>query len=184
MGTPHVRPRRRRRRAGQGAIRRDFVNLVVDGEVVRTATGADSETLDWASWNVKEFAGREASIRVVDNNRFGWGPHPARPGDVRGCRRPDEAGELRLARLGGRDYYASVSYFGTPAGSRIMQGWMNNWDYANDIPTSTWRSSMSLPREVTLVSTPEGPRLVAARRAPVRRAARHRERGDAHRRHA
>ena len=59
----------------------------------------------------------------------------------------------------GRDYYASVSYFGTPAGSRIMQGWMNNWQYAEDIPTSTWRSSMSLPREVTLVSTPEGPRL-------------------------
>ena len=49
------------------------VNLVVDGEIVRSATGADSETLDWASWNVKEFEGREASIRVIDNNRFGWG---------------------------------------------------------------------------------------------------------------
>lgn len=59
----------------------------------------------------------------------------------------------------GRDYYATVSYFGTPEGSRIMQGWMNNWDYANDIPTSTWRSSMTLPREVVLTSTPAGPRL-------------------------
>jgi levanase len=40
-----------------------------------------------------------------------------------------------------------------------MLGWMNNWDYAGDIPTSTWRSAMSLPREVRLVSTPKGPRL-------------------------
>lgn len=134
------------------------VNLVVDGEVVRTATGADSETLDWASWNVKEFAGREASIRVVDNNRFGWG-HIL----LDQVMFADAAAPTRLESYDwldwGRDYYASVSYFGTPAGSRIMQGWMNNWDYANDIPTSTWRSSMSLPREVTLVSTPEGPRL-------------------------
>ncbi len=36
---------------------------------------------------------------------------------------------------------------------------MNNWDYAGDIPTSTWRGSMSLPREVVLTDTAEGPRL-------------------------
>jgi levanase len=49
------------------------VSLVVDGEVVRTATGRNSETLDWVSWDVAEYAGREASVRIVDNNRFGWG---------------------------------------------------------------------------------------------------------------
>jgi len=52
-----------------------------------------------------------------------------------------------------------------------MLGWMNNWDYANDIPTSTWRSSMALPREVKLVSTPRGPRLaqqVVSEIAPLR----------------
>jgi levanase len=36
---------------------------------------------------------------------------------------------------------------------------MNNWDYANDIPTGSWRSANTLPRDVRLVSTPEGPRL-------------------------
>lgn len=134
------------------------VNLVVDGEIVRSATGADSETLDWASWNVREFAGREATIRVIDNNRFGWG-HILLD-QVMFAEAP---APTRLESYDwldwGRDYYAAVSYFGTTGDARIMQGWMNNWDYANDIPTSRWRSSMALPREVTLVSTPEGPRL-------------------------
>jgi levanase len=31
-----------------------------------------------------------------------------------------------------------------------MIGWMNNWQYANQIPTSPWRSAMSVPREVAL----------------------------------
>ncbi|MGC5224937.1 GH32 C-terminal domain-containing protein [Micromonospora sp. DT81.3] len=134
------------------------VNLVVDGGIVRSATGADSETLDWASWNVKEFEGREASIRVIDNNRFGWG-HILLDQVMFG----DTSAPTRLENYDwldwGRDYYASVTYFGTPSTSRIMQGWMNNWDYANDVPTSTWRSSMALPREVTLVTTQNGPRL-------------------------
>jgi levanase len=134
------------------------VNLVVDGQVVRTATGANSEVLDWASWNVSEFKGRSASIRIVDNNRFGWGhiladefvasPAPATP---------------RLQTYDwldyGRDYYASVSFANMPQDKRIMLGWMNNWDYANSIPTSPWRSAMSLPREVGLTQTADGPRL-------------------------
>ena len=40
-----------------------------------------------------------------------------------------------------------------------MLGWMNNWDYANSIPTTPWRSAMSLPREVALTQTASGPRL-------------------------
>lgn len=135
------------------------VNLVVDGKVVRTATGANSETLDWASWNVAEFAGRQASIRVIDNNRFGWG-HLL----LDQVMFADQAASTRLESYDwldwGRDYYATVTYSGTPdSTSRVMQGWMNNWDYANDIPTSPWRSSMALPREVTLTQTAEGPRL-------------------------
>ena len=134
------------------------VNLVVDGKVVRTATGANSEVLDWASWNVAEFRGRQAQIRVVDNNRFGWGhiladeftasPQPARP-------RINSYDWLDY----GRDYYASVSFGNMPEDKRVMLGWMNNWDYANSIPTFPWRSAMSLPREIGLTQTPDGPRL-------------------------
>jgi levanase len=134
------------------------VNLVVDGQVVRSATGANSEVLDWASWNVTEFKGRQASIKVVDNNRFGWGHILA--DEFVASPRPATSRLQTYDWLDyGRDYYASVSFANMPQDKRIMLGWMNNWDYANSIPTSPWRSAMSLPREVGLTQTAAGPRL-------------------------
>ncbi|NYI99672.1 levanase [Nocardioides thalensis] len=134
------------------------VNLVVDGEVVRTATGSNSESLDWESWDVRDLVGESATIRLVDNNRSGWGHLLA--DQFMAADAPARKGLTSYDWLDwGRDYYAAVSFSGVPDGRRVMLGWMNNWDYANDIPTSTWRSSMALPREVELVSTPQGPRL-------------------------
>ena len=52
----------------------------------------------------------------------------------------------------GRDFYAAVTFDSTPDGRRILIGWMSNWDYANEVPTSPWRGSMALPREVSLVT--------------------------------
>lgn len=134
------------------------VNLVVDGKVVRTATGDDSESLDWRSWNVGNFIGKQAQIRVVDNHGGGWG-HVL-------------VDQVMLSDTGatdvmqsydwldwGRDYYAAVSFSNT-ADRRVMLGWMSNWDYAGDTPTSAWRSAMSLPREISLAQTAKGPRLV------------------------
>lgn len=144
----------------QAKVRSDetSVNLVVDGRVVRTATGANSESLDWVSWDVADLVGREATIRIVDNNRFGWGHVLADQFQVADV--PQRPSLTRYDWLDwGRDYYAAVSFSGVPDGRRVMLGWMNNWDYANDIPTSSWRSAMALPREVRLVSTPRGPRL-------------------------
>ena len=37
---------------------------------------------------------------------------------------------------------------------------MSNWEYGQDVPTSPWRSAMSIPREVGLRRTAEGIRLV------------------------
>ena len=54
----------------------------------------------------------------------------------------------------GPDYYAAVVYNGIPPGhSPILLGWANNWTYAQSIPTSPWRSAMSLPRELSLKKT-------------------------------
>ncbi|MDQ0825618.1 fructan beta-fructosidase [Arthrobacter sp. B2I5] len=59
----------------------------------------------------------------------------------------------------GRDYYAAVSFSNMPDGRRVMIGWMNNWDYARETPTGDWRSTMSLPREVSLIRVDGKPAL-------------------------
>lgn len=51
----------------------------------------------------------------------------------------------------GPDYYAGITYKNLPVGSSpISIGWANNWNYAQDIPTSPWRSTMSLPRKLSV----------------------------------
>jgi levanase/fructan beta-fructosidase len=52
----------------------------------------------------------------------------------------------------GRDNYAGVTFNDAPNGEKIFLGWMSNWLYARDIPTEIWRSSMTLPRRLELVS--------------------------------
>ena len=49
----------------------------------------------------------------------------------------------------GMDNYAGVTWSNT-GDRRIMIGWMNNWNYAGDVPCSPWRSAMTLPRELKL----------------------------------
>ena len=46
---------------------------MVDGKVVRTATGQENEHLDWASWDVRDLQGRQAHIEIVDTAKGGWG---------------------------------------------------------------------------------------------------------------
>jgi fructan beta-fructosidase len=62
----------------------------------------------------------------------------------------------------GQDFYAAVSWSDIPPedGRRVWIGWMNNWLYGQDIPTTPWRSAQSLPRALALRSTPAGIRLV------------------------
>ncbi|NOU87253.1 glycoside hydrolase family 32 protein [Paenibacillus sp. LMG 31460] len=62
----------------------------------------------------------------------------------------------------GRDNYAGVTWSDVPEqqGRRLFIGWMNNWKYANVIPTSNWRGAMTLPRELTLTAEMEGVRLL------------------------
>lgn len=53
----------------------------------------------------------------------------------------------------GKDYYGGVTFNNLPD-RRIIIGWMNNWDYADAVPTSPWRGSLAIPREVRLKKMP------------------------------
>jgi fructan beta-fructosidase len=135
------------------------VNLIVDGEVVRTTAGKESEALDWASWNVKDLRGKEAQIQIVDRNSGGWGHILA--DQITFADAPAQSAEQRASWLDyGKDYYAAVSWNDVPDGRRVMIGWMNNWQYANQIPTSPWRSAMSVPREIGLRTIDGHPQVV------------------------
>jgi fructan beta-fructosidase len=60
----------------------------------------------------------------------------------------------------GRDNYAGATWNDTPDGSRVCLGWMDDWLYAHDIPTSPWRGAMTIPRRLALKNLGDGPRLV------------------------
>ncbi|MCC6071937.1 hypothetical protein ACFSQU_20600 [Massilia sp. GCM10020059] len=63
----------------------------------------------------------------------------------------------------GADFYAGVTYSGVPDGRRVLVGWMNNWLYGQQVPTSAWRSAQSVPRELTLKTQDGNIRLVQRR---------------------
>lgn len=63
---------------GGGWPRKTCINLIVDGEAVRTATGPNlkpggSEALAPASWDVSDLDGQSARIQIVDLATGGWG---------------------------------------------------------------------------------------------------------------
>jgi fructan beta-fructosidase len=61
----------------------------------------------------------------------------------------------------GHDNYAGVTWGGTPGeqNKRYFIGWMSNWDYANVVPTQTWRGANTMVRELELVKDGSGYRL-------------------------
>ncbi|MFJ5995510.1 GH32 C-terminal domain-containing protein [Streptomyces sp. NPDC092370] len=125
------------------------VNLVVDGRIVRSATGANSETLDWASFDLRPYAGKKARIQIVDLNTAGWGHILADRFTAADAPAKSAVQRADWADYG-KDYYAAVSWENAPGGKRHIIGWMNNWDYSGAVPTSPWRGAQSIPREMAL----------------------------------
>jgi fructan beta-fructosidase len=51
----------------------------------------------------------------------------------------------------GTDNYAGITWANT-GNRKIFLGWMNNWQYANQVPTKAWRGSTTIARELSLES--------------------------------
>lgn len=49
------------------------INLLVDGEVVRSITGTNDDTLEWAAFDVKALKGKQAKIQTLDTSTDAFG---------------------------------------------------------------------------------------------------------------
>ena len=58
---------------GGEEVGKTCVDVLVDGQVVRSATGREEESLATATFDLGEFAGKKARIRIVDAATGGWG---------------------------------------------------------------------------------------------------------------
>ncbi|HVU26626.1 MAG TPA: GH32 C-terminal domain-containing protein [Verrucomicrobiae bacterium] len=137
------------------------INLLVNGTVVQTATGNNDETLRWSGWNVSQWIGQTAQIQIVDNSTGGWGHI-----DVDQIIFSDVLMNFNLEQANwvdwGSDFYAARVYrdYDGVEPCAIWLGWMDNWQYANNLPESWGQGAESIPRNLGLVSSPRGYQLV------------------------
>ena len=134
------------------------INLIVNDAVVKTATGDNSEQLKWFGWDVTAFKGDTAKIEIVDNSTGSWG-HINIDQIMFSDILMDQLYEQAYWIDYGPDFYAVKTYrnYDNDENRTVWLGWMNNWEYANSIPTS-WGGSTgeSIPREIELVSSGQG----------------------------
>ena len=64
----------------------------------------------------------------------------------------------------GKDNYAGVTWANIPEedGRHLFMGWMSNWQYANEVPTETWRSAMTIARELKLTKIEDTYRVISS----------------------
>ncbi len=133
------------------------LNLILDRKVVRTATGHASEAMEWDHWDVSDLQGREVQIQILDKQTNDWG-HIL----VDHIMQSDQpmSGSRDGARWAdwGSDFYAPRMFrdFDGAGGPVVWLGWMGNWEYANEVPTTWGRGYQSIPRELSLALLPNG----------------------------
>ncbi|KAJ6062153.1 glycosyl hydrolase family protein [Penicillium canescens] len=135
----------------------ECINLKVQGQIVRTATGADAEQLIPKSWDVTNLIGQIAVIEIVDLSTTGWG-HILIDEISFSNTSTEPYGPNWLDY--GPDFYAATTFNGLASTNRINIAWMSNWQYASAIPTSPWRSMLTIARKLSLKTIDDRPRLI------------------------
>lgn len=137
------------------------VNLIVNGEVVRSATGDNTLQMKWVGWDVRNLIGAEAQIQIVDASRASDAGH-LNVGQIIFSNSLMETGREHANWLDfGADYYAVRTYrdYDNAETRTVTMGWMGNWEYAREVPTSWGKGALALPREIELRSYAGGLRL-------------------------
>ncbi len=138
------------------------VNLLVNGTVVRSATGDGTDIMKWAGWDVAEFKGKQAQIQILDDTTIADFGH-VNVDQIMLADTPALAGREHANWLDfGADYYAVRTYrdYDNAENRVVTMGWLGNWEYANDVPTSWGKGALALPREIGLQSYAGGLRIV------------------------
>lgn len=104
---------------GGGYPGKTCINLLIDGQIVLSATGPNtqpggSEFLNWENWDVKQYQGKTAVLQIVDQASGGWGhinvdqisqsntkaakkPAPAPPGDAEANPHPESTHQIKIS---------------------------------------------------------------------------------------
>ncbi|WP_281281888.1 glycoside hydrolase family 32 protein [Catenovulum sediminis] len=136
------------------------MNLIVDDQIVAYATGNNSGSMSIASWDVSKWQGKKARLEIVDRATGPWG-HISVDQIVFADTPAKSAIEPAVWLDYGADNYAGVTWSGIEDGRHLFIGWMNNWAYANEVPTDQWRGAMTIPRELKLHKMAKGYRVAS-----------------------
>lgn len=138
------------------------INLIVNGKIVRSSTGSNSKAMKWDGWDVTELKGEQARIEIVDNyTKRDWGYIMVDHilfSKVLYNQRLDHALWIDY----GPDFYAAKTWrdVDNTGMQPTLLGWLGNWEYAREVPTSWGRGFESVPRLIKLKTFPEGIRMI------------------------
>ncbi|WP_207434824.1 glycoside hydrolase family 32 protein [Sabulibacter ruber] len=148
--------------AGGNHPEKASINLLVDGKTVRTTTADNSSVFKWKGWDVSEFKGKKASIQLVDEVTGGKWDYISVDHILFSDVLMNQNLEHALWLDYGPDFYAARTWRDIDQKSKrtTMLGWLGNWDYARDVPTTWGKGFESVPRELALIKQGSGIRMV------------------------
>ena len=134
------------------------IQLIVDGNIERTATGDNTRVFKWRGWDVRNLIGKQGHIEIIDRETKGaiGIDHIMFSNDLR-----DYNLEHALWLDYGNDYYATRTWRNydenkNTGDSIFAISWLGNWQYARKQPTSWGKGFQSIPRTMELKKTDTG----------------------------
>ncbi|MGO4878501.1 glycoside hydrolase family 32 protein [Pedobacter psychrotolerans] len=137
------------------------INLLVDGQVVRTTSGDNTKVFKWNGWDVRPWIGKKAQLELVDLSKDTTIGFIAIDHITFSDQLSNQHLEHALWLDDGPDYYATRTWrdydkSSGPADTVHAIGWMGNWDYARKAPSKWGKGFQSVPRMMTLREMPSG----------------------------
>jgi sucrose-6-phosphate hydrolase SacC (GH32 family) len=147
--------------SGSKDIHNQAVQLVVDGQVRAESAGKGDSIFRWKGWDVSKWLGKNAKIRMIDKTAND-SVHIAIDHIQFSDQLMDTNLEHGLWLDYGNDFYAARTWrdYDNNSNRKVMLGWLGNWEYANQVPTSWGKGFQSIPREIHLKETEEGFRII------------------------